>query len=235
MDKRLFQHSTIGALMAGMFEGTYRLDDLLEKGNLGIGTLHGLNGELVIVDGLAYQVTVEGEVVELSNNQMTPYAAITEFNAEEQLVIRESETSESLQGKMLDHFSSENTFQAVKISGTFNFMHCRSVEKQEEPYPRLVEVAEDQAEFKDGPIAGTLVGFYTPEIFGTVSVPGFHLHFLSAEKDFGGHVLDFSIEEGNVEWQSITTLEQHFPVENKSFMTEEIDYSNLKEDIERSE
>jgi len=97
--------------MAGMFEGTYRLDDLLEKGNLGIGTLHGLHGELVIVDGSAYQVTVEGEVVELSNDEMTPYAAITEFNAEEQLVIRESETSESLQGKMLGTFLAKILFK----------------------------------------------------------------------------------------------------------------------------
>lgn len=235
MNKKLFQHSTIGALMAGMFNGTYQLGNLLEKGNLGIGTLHALDGELIILEGIAYQVTVEGKIIELAGNEMTPYAAVTAFDAENELIIRERETKNSLLKNILMHFTSENTFQAIKISGIFSFMHCRSIEKQEEPYLRLVEVAEDQAEFKEESIAGTLVGFYTPEIFGTVSVPGFHLHFLSNEKNFGGHVLDFSIEEGNVEWQGITTLEQHFPVENQSFMTEKIDYSSLKEDIEKAE
>lgn len=235
MNKKLFQHSTIGALMVGMFEGTYQLDELLEKGNLGIGTLHGLDGELVIVDDRAYQVTVEGEVVELSGDEMTPYAAVTAFDTENEFTIQGKKMKDSLQEKLLEHFSSQNIFQAVKISGIFDFMHCRSVEKQEKPYPKLVDVAADQAEFKRESISGIIVGFYTPEIFGGVSVPGFHLHFLSEEKDFGGHVLDFSIEEGNVEWQGITMLEQHFPVEDESFMTEKMDYSNLKEEIEQAE
>src|SRR5699024_1675438 len=120
--------------MAGMFEGTYQLGDLLEKGNLGIGTLHALNGELVIIEDIAYQVTVEGEVIKLSDDEMIPYAAVTAFDAENELIIREKETKNSLLKNILIHFSSENTFQAVKITGTFSFMHCRSIEKQKEPY-----------------------------------------------------------------------------------------------------
>lgn len=235
MNNKLFQHSTIGALMAGMFEGTYRLDELLKKGNLGIGTLHSLDGELVIVDGTAFQITVKGEVFELTGHERTPYAAITTFNAENEFEVQRKETKVSIKEKLLKDFSSQNIFQAIKISGTFQFIHCRSVGKQDKPYPKLIEVAADQTEFKAKAISGTLVGFYTPEIFGTVSVPGFHLHFLSDEKDFGGHVLDFSILEGNVKWQGISMLEQHFPVDNSSFMTGEIDDSQLREKIEKAE
>jgi len=235
LGKTLFQHSTIGALMAGMFEGTYEIDELLKQGNVGIGTLHGLDGELVVIDGISYQVTIDGAVKEVDRKAKTPYAAVVDFEKKDSVDIRETHSNEQLQEKLREHFASKNTFQAVKITGTFKNMQCRSVEKQEEPYPRLAEVAADQAEFKRETVAGTLVGFYTPELFGTVSVAGFHLHFLSDDRDFGGHVLDFSLAEGTAAWQSIETLEQHFPIQNKTFMKADIDNENLAEEIEKSE
>jgi len=38
---------------------------------------------------------------------------------------------------------------------------------------------------------GTLVGFYTPAFMGSLSVPGMHLHFLSADRKTGGHLLEW--------------------------------------------
>ena len=40
----LFQASTIGALLEGAFEGDVSFDDLAEHGDLGLGTLNGLDG-----------------------------------------------------------------------------------------------------------------------------------------------------------------------------------------------
>ena len=124
---------------------------------------------------------------------------------------------------------------SVKVKGTFQKMHCRSVEKQEKPYPRLVDAAKDQVEFTRETVEGVLLGFYTPEIFGSIAVPEFHLHFLSDERDFGGHVLDFTLEKGRIEWQTMEALEQHFPIKNNDFMEATIDYENLAEDIEEAE
>ena len=87
MTTELFQHSTIGALMSGLFEGTLPLKNLLKKGNMGIGTLHGLDGELVIIEGIPYQVTVDGAVNQLSGEEKTPYAAVVDYKAEDDLVI----------------------------------------------------------------------------------------------------------------------------------------------------
>ncbi len=235
MMKKLFQHSTMGALMAGMFEGTLPIEELLEQGNMGIGTFHGLDGELVLIDENAYQVKVDGTVIEVNHPINTPYAAVTHFNGEHRLEMDSHYSADDFKDKLVKEFTSENTFQAVRVTGTFKNMFCRSVEKQEEPYPRLVEVAEDQAEFRRDRVEGTLVGFYTPEIFGTVAVPAFHLHFLSKEKDFGGHVLDFEVEKVVAEWETIETLEQHFPLRNKTFMSSEIDYSRLEKEIEEAE
>lgn len=231
----LFQHSTIGALMAGMFEGTLPLAEVLTQGTMGIGTLHGLDGELVIINRIPYQVKVDGSINKVGTEEKTPYVAITDFHREDVLEIDYHHSAEGLKDKLVQHFSSANTFQAVKVTGEFQKMHCRSVAKQAIPYPRLAEVAKDQAEFTRERVAGTLVGFYTPEIFGSVAVPGFHWHFLSTEKDFGGHVFDFEFIKGQVEWQAMETLTQHFPIKNKSFMKETIDYDNLAAEIEEAE
>lgn len=235
MTTELFQHSTIGALMSGLFEGTLPLNSLLKQGTMGIGTLHGLDGELVIIEGAAYQVTVDGDVNKLSGEEKTPYAAVVNYQAEDDLAIEEVVSGDELKKSLKQQFSSKNTFQAVKVTGTFENLLCRSVEKQTKPYPKLPEVAEDQTEFKRETVKGTLVGFYTPAIFGAISVPEFHWHFLSEEKDFGGHVLAFELEQGKATWQTIETLNQHFPLENKTFMEGAIDYKNLADDIEASE
>ena len=47
MTNVLYQHGTLGTLMAGLLEGTASVNELLEHGDLGIGTLTGSNGEVI--------------------------------------------------------------------------------------------------------------------------------------------------------------------------------------------
>lgn len=235
MTCRLYQHSTLGALMAGCFEGTMTIEDLLKQGDTGIGTVHGLDGELIVLKGRAYQVGVNGAVQQLDGKERTPYAAVTFFETENTVEITEETSMERLTKRLQDRFSSLNTFQAVRISGTFAKVQCRSVAKQEPPYPKLVEVTQSQTEFTRGPVEGTLIGFYAPELFSGMAAPGFHWHFLSRGVDFGGHVLDFILEDGTAEWQTIETVEQHFPVENDAFLHAEIESEYLNEKIEEAE
>jgi len=51
-------------------------------------------------------------------------------------------------------------------------------------------VAQDQAVFHFHEIEGTLAGFYTPPFMASLNVPGWHLHFLSADMKHGGHLLE---------------------------------------------
>ncbi|HWN73329.1 MAG TPA: acetolactate decarboxylase, partial [Solirubrobacterales bacterium] len=46
----LFQASTIGALLDGAFEGDLSFRELAEHGDLGLGTLNHLDGEMVAID-----------------------------------------------------------------------------------------------------------------------------------------------------------------------------------------
>ena len=75
---KLFQYNTLGALMAGLYGGTLTVGELLEHGDLGLGTLDSIDGELIVLDGKAYQAKgSEGkvEVVEVSPDEKVPYAA----------------------------------------------------------------------------------------------------------------------------------------------------------------
>jgi len=43
------------------------------------------------------------------------------------------------------------------------------------------------------------------------------------------------MNHGSVELSNIETLEQHFPVNNQTFLEADIDYSNVEEDIKEAE
>ncbi|MGS0651118.1 acetolactate decarboxylase, partial [Staphylococcus arlettae] len=68
-----------------------------------------------------------------------------------------------------------------------------------------------------------------------IAASGFHLHFINDDKTFGGHVLNFELNKGTIEVSKIETLEQHFPVNNEAFLTTDIDYANIDEDIRETE
>ena len=77
----VFQHSTLAALMAGLLGGTMRAGDLLEHGDTGIGTLHGVDGEVIIVDGEVYQADQTGKVNHITDmDAMIPSSTVHNNN-----------------------------------------------------------------------------------------------------------------------------------------------------------
>ena len=214
MTNVLYQHGTLGTLMAGLLEGTASINDLLEHGDLGIATLTGSDGEVIFVDGKAYHANEHKEFIELTGDEMTPYATVTKFKADSSF-----KTSNKNQEEVFDEvkkqMKSENMFSAVKISGTFKKMHVRMMPGQEPPYTRLIDSARRQPEETRENIKGSIVGFFTPELFHGIGSAGFHIHFANDDRDFGGHILDFEVDDVTVEIQNFETFEQHFPVDAK--------------------
>lgn len=221
--------------MEGGFDGTFSLGQVLKSGDTGLGTIDHLNGELVILDDKAYRFDVEGQVHEVGMDETTPYAIVGKFQPEQAVNLSGEICKENLAESLKTYFSSENVFQIIKIKGTFSQIRCRSVERQEKPYGDLADAAKDQAEFEAKNISGTLIGIYTPELFATISAAGFHLHFISDDHSFGGHVLAFEITEPRVEIQTIDTVEQKFPIEDPTFMHTHYDYQNVLAEIEETE
>lgn len=58
-------------------------------------------------------------------------------------------------------------------------------------------VAADQVVFEHTQQEGVLVAFWCPAFVGShLNWPGFHLHFLSTDKQHGGHVLQLQVQQG---------------------------------------
>lgn len=228
MTNVLYQHGTLGTLMAGLLEGTATINELLEHGNLGIATLTGSDGEVIFLDGRAYHANEHKQFIELKGDEKVPYASITNFKASKTFSLQQlSQDDVFAQIKMKCY---ENLFSAVKIYGTFKYMHVRMMPAQQPPYTRLIDSARRQPEEKDKIFVVPLLDF-TPELFHGIGSAGFHIHFADDERAYGGHVLDFEVDDVVVEIQNFETFQQHFPVNNETFVKAKIDYKDVAEEI----
>ncbi|CAA3990719.1 alpha-acetolactate decarboxylase [Staphylococcus aureus] len=234
MTNVLYQHGTLGTLMAGLFKRTASINELLQHGDLGIATLTGSNGEVIFLDGKAYHANEHKEFVELKGDELTPYATVTKFVADTSYETKDK-SSEAVFAEIKEKMLSENLFSAVKISGLFKKMHVRMMPAQEPPYTRLIDSARRQPEQTETYVKGSVVGFFTPELFHGIGSAGFHVHFANDDRNFGGHVLDFEVEDVKVEIQNIETFEQHFPIQDKDFTKANIDYKDIADEIREAE
>jgi acetolactate decarboxylase len=185
----LFQASTIGALLDGAFDGDLTFAELGERGDLGLGTLNGLDGEMIAIDGEFLRADVDGDVTAVGPGERTPFAVVTRFEP-----TVEAELSGDLEHEAilaaLDRLgpAGESTF-AVRLDGTWASVRARSVPKQQPPYRPLAEVVADQHVFELTDVEGSMVGFRFPTFVEGIEVAGYHLHFVDAGRRRGGHVL----------------------------------------------
>lgn len=233
----LFQYNTLGALMAGLYGGSLTVGELLKYGDMGIGTIDSIDGELIVLDGHAYQAkSSEGNltVAELPDHIQVPYAAVIFHEPEVLFRQRFEMTHEELHHRIQTYFDGENLFRSIKIKGDFARMHVRMIPKSTSD-KKFAEVANHQPEHTAEHVSGTIVGIWTPEIFHGVSVAGFHLHFISDDFTFGGHVMDYIIEKGQVEIGAVDQLDQRFPVKDRRYLFAKFNAQEVRADIEKSE
>jgi acetolactate decarboxylase len=193
----LYQISTIDALLRGVYDGVLPVSELETHGDFGIGTFDGLEGEMLALDGNYYQIKTDGIAYPVSGETTTPFATVTYFEADENFRIKEPANLTELEAFLDLNLPSKNLFYAVRIDGNFSYIKARSVPRQEKPYPELADAVSDQTVFEFENISGTLVGFRTPEYAKGVNVPGYHLHFITSDRNAGGHVLDLEMEKGD--------------------------------------
>jgi acetolactate decarboxylase len=160
---------------------------------------------MVLIDNVFYQLKSDGSVSKAALDISSPYACVTNFNSINPINLCSIENYKDLQSIIFKKMLSPNLIYAIQINGLFSSIHARSVPKQH-CYRPLVEVAGDQTEFNFQSMAGQLVGYWTPDFMESITVPGFHLHFLSKDKLHGGHLLGCSLESGTLWLQPIDQL-----------------------------
>ena len=197
----IYQVSLLQGLTLGDYNGSVSVKELKQKGDTGIGTFEGVNGELIMVDGTVYRAKSDGSIETAPDDETIPFANVTFFDTDEKQDISGVSSIADLK-KLLDEKVEKlgrNQFYMVRVDGTFKKMHARSELKQEKPYKPLAEALKtDQREFSWDNIEGTVVALYCPQYMEDLNAAGWHLHFVSKDKKYGGHVLELDVDKAEL-------------------------------------
>ncbi len=204
-------YSTIDALLAGTYDGTFTVGELKRRGNFGIGTFHALDGEMLMLDGKVYQVKADGVSRLVKDTARVPWATVSFFKGGHAHALPDRLTYGAFPETVDRLLPSPNLFYAIRVEGTFAAIKVRSVPAQSKPYPAMARVVEAQSVFTYGPMKGTIIGYRCPVYVKGVNVPGYHLHFLSDDGKRGGHVLDFTLEKGVVKTEQYGAFALRLP------------------------
>jgi acetolactate decarboxylase len=194
----LFQASTIGALLDGAYEGDVSFAQLAEHGDLGLGTLNALDGEMIALDGRFYRADVDGAINEIEPDALTPFAVVVFFEPEIEFELPGPLEHDHFIAVLDRRLPAAAGSAAVRVDGEFELVRARSVPRQQPPYRRLGEVVAEQHVFDHRGVSGSVVGFRFPDYAEGLEVSGYHLHFISEDRTRGGHVLECRPVRGRV-------------------------------------
>jgi acetolactate decarboxylase len=201
-----YQVSTYARLRDGCYGGGVTIERLLENGDFGIGTVEGIDGEMMIVDGIAYRAGTDLAPVKVPAGTMIPFAMLTHFDQGLSYSVKDIDDYNELRGLLGGLSSNGHIGYGVMIETEFTSITIRSVPGQVVPYPPLVDVVANQTTMVLHNVKGTMVGFIMADDLGDINLPGFHLHFLSDDLSYGGHVLDMSFEEATVDVDGMNSI-----------------------------
>ena len=234
---KIYQVSTLQALAMGYSRKVITVGELLEHGDIGLGTFEDVNGEMIVADGRCYRALQDGTVLEAEPEMGVPFAAVTELKDMVSFELQESENIEALKELLtlkVEEGFGLNYMHILRIDGDYAKVSARSETPFRSQHVELKEIlAKTQQDFYFENISGTLVCVYFPDYMGMMNAAGWHLHFLSEDRTRGGHVFDVRVKSGSAKLMKIDCIEIQLPKE-PAFDT----YSLLKasdEDIRKVE
>lgn len=233
-EAEVYQFSTISALLEGVYDGDVTVAEILRHGDFGLGTFNHLDGEMVILDGVCYRLRADGTASRAAPDDRSPFAAVTRFHSDFEIAIRARTARAEVTAAIDRQIKSANLIYAIRITGHFAELHTRTVMAQKPPYPPLTRATEEQAETVFTDVSGTVVGFRTPDFEQGISVAGYHLHFLNEDRTGGGHILDFTLERGDVALSGASQLHLSLPTSG-DFLSAQLSGADIAERIDKAE
>lgn len=234
MGNTIYSFSSISALVKGDYYPNFNCKEILSKGNFGLGTFEGLNGELILIKNNVYQLVDNTNITLCEGDEKIPFACVCDFDYRNFDVKFSNINKKELEEKLLSLIDSKNFVQAFYGKAKFKKIFSRTVRKQEKPYKEMAEIINSQSELEIENIDAELVAFYTPSIFSKIGVEGFHWHYLSTDKKYGGHVFDMEIDEIELVINSFSNF-AYFSPNSQEFKTMNLDDDSIKESIEKVE
>ncbi len=195
----LFQIAAFNTFSNGQYEGYMSYAELAKHGDFGIGTFDGLDGEMIALDGVFYQIPVDGKPIQADPAMKAPYATVIFFEADHTFHVDGAMNYTKLKAYIDGLLPTQNAIYAIKVSGTYEYAQTRSVPKQTHPYPTITEALKSQSVFNLTNVSATAVGFWFPASMDGVDFAGYHLHMVTDDHSAGGHLLDFIIRNATIE------------------------------------
>ena len=130
----VYQTSTMGALLDGVYDGDVTIRELLRHGDFGLGTFNGLDGEMLVLDGVCYQLRGDGSARVADPDQHTPFAVVTWFDADRTFEVSSPVDRAELKARIDESLPSTNLIVAVRVTGDFSTIRTRTVTEQHRPY-----------------------------------------------------------------------------------------------------
>ena len=192
------QISLFSILLTGRYGGVVRIDEVKRHGDMAIATMDRLDGEVQMIDGVVYQACSDGRIRCPGDGEMIPFGTICNFRAGQSLKLEDIPSYELFEEHLAKICTLENFPLAIRLTGKFRHMKVRVVQRQERDGVGLAEAAKNEAVFQLADCSGDLVGFRLPGYVSGVNAPGWHLHFMDTERRHGGHVVNFSLQEGEL-------------------------------------
>jgi len=216
-EQKMYQVSTLQALMLGYNNSVITVSELLKHGDTGLGTFEGVDGEMIVVDGICYRATEDGSVVLAEGDKGVPFSTVCSLEGFRTFDIGAFTSAEELKAELTnlieEHFGI-NSMHMVRIDGEFSLIDARSEYGYRSMHISLKDVlSKTQKAFKFENIRGTLVCVYFPDYMDGINASGWHIHFISEDRKCGGHVFEISMIRGKVIMDRINSIELKLPDE----------------------
>lgn len=214
---KIYQVATLQSLILGYFKSVITVEELLKHGDIGLGTFENVNGEMIVVDGCCYQAQNDGNLFKVDNKMGVPFASVEFLNGDREFNIDFANGIDELKTILNNRIEEEfglNSMHLARIDSYFEFISARSESQFVSQHIELKKaLSKTQKDFKFNNINGTIVALYYPDYMDGINAPGWHFHFVSDDRKYGGHVFDLSLSNAKVNIDKISNIEIKLPTD----------------------
>ena len=214
---KVYQVSTLQALLLGYSRSVISVSELLDHGNIGLGTFTDVDGEMIVLDGSCYRAMDNGDIAEAEPDRGVPFSTVCTMQDGTPMEFGFMNNIEELKTELnniIDSHFGLNSMHMARIDGEFEVVDARSESGYESVHVDLKTIlGKTQKAFRFEKIRGTLVCVYFPDYMDGINASGWHLHFVSDDRKHGGHVFDIIMKSGKGQIAKINSIELKLPDE----------------------
>ena len=214
---KIYQVSTLQALALGYTKPVVTVEELLQNGDIGLGTFEDVDGEMIILDDVCYQAKPDGAVVRTNDSHGVPFAVAGSVTGGKKVQMGEMKDIEAIKMELtmiIDEDFSLNSIHIARIDGWFEVIHARAGAPYHSQHVSLKDIlSKTQKDFCFEKLYGTLVCVYYPDYMDGINASGWHMHFLSKDRKLGGHVFEATMTSGECLIQKIDRIEIQLPMD----------------------